>query len=192
MFGGRYVACTQPIFTAVVWRESGKPPRCGYYQLAYGQITFCNSRPRSPNVSYLALNLPSPISFVADRNPTNDEFRSETSLNGSPRFNGLPDNCAEGQHDRPCGDAFRPCYEFVPPLRLVFAALLVVCVAFVCGCGGHLRTHLLCVSLVLPGGVFVADWTSLSVRGRRQPQLQHGSAWRQNCTLRSSNLDTTP
>jgi IS1 family transposase len=71
---------------------------------------------------------------------------------GSPsRFGRLPDDCTEGENNRPCNDSLRPCYEFVPPLRLILALLLIMCAAFVCGYGNGWG-RLLCFPLAFFSG----------------------------------------
>jgi hypothetical protein len=48
------------------------------------------------------------------------------SFGGSSSHTSLPNNCAEGQHDRPSGDSLWPCCEFVPPWQVVVAAIRFV------------------------------------------------------------------
>ncbi len=76
---------------------------------------------------------------------------STCRLSGFAGFYGLPNDCAKGEQYRPCGYSFRPCYEFVPPLRLISAALLIVCAAVVCGYGTG-RARLLCFPLAFCSG----------------------------------------
>jgi hypothetical protein len=68
----------------------------------------------------------------------------------------LPDDCSEGEHNCPCSDSFRPCYEFVPPLRLILVGLLVVASGLIVGYGRGRNIRLLCVTLalscILPSG----------------------------------------
>jgi hypothetical protein len=78
--------------------------------------------------------------------------QAHTSLSRYRRFSsflGLPDDCSEGEHDRPCSDSFRPCYEFVPPLRLIFAGLFIVASGLIVGYGRGWNIRLLCVTLAL-------------------------------------------
>lgn len=46
----------------------------------------------------------------------------------SANFNSLPNNCPECGDQRPCSNTFRPCYEILPPLRLILA-FLCLCTA---------------------------------------------------------------
>src|SRR5271166_1197125 len=73
-------------------------------------------------------------------------------LGSSAGFDSLPDDCSEGEHNRPCRYAFRPCYEFVPPARLFFVLLLIVGAALVCGYGEAGWIRLLSAPLVVSAG----------------------------------------
>jgi hypothetical protein len=62
----------------------------------------------------------------------------------------LPDDCTEGEHDSQCRDPFRPCEEFVPPLRVLGCALFIVISGLIVGYGRYRwRGRLTCVLLAL-------------------------------------------
>ena len=101
------------------------------------------------------VNLTAQLVFLHDGS---DVFNREPRLSsdylhfyGAAGFDSLPNNCAEGENDRPCDDSFRPCYEFVPPLRLVFAFLLIIGAALVCGYGAGWQ-RLACFPLAFASG----------------------------------------
>lgn len=80
-------------------------------------------------------------------------FRS-LRVSGPPSLNGLPNDCPQGEYERPCSNPFRPCYEFVPPMRLILVVLIMGCAVAVCGyCNGLAR--LLCIPLMLIAGVLL-------------------------------------
>jgi hypothetical protein len=81
-------------------------------------------------------------------------------LRGPTSFDRLPDDCTEGEHDSQCRDAFRPCYEFVPPLRLILIIPLIVSAALIVGYGQGWRTRLVCIPLALLL-VLLAGWLLL-------------------------------
>jgi hypothetical protein len=83
-----------------------------------------------------------------------EDDRVSSGIDGAARLDGLPDNCAAGEHDSQCGDPFRPCYEFVPPLRLLFSVLLIVGGGLIVGYGRYgWRVRLVCGLLALACGI---------------------------------------
>lgn len=59
-----------------------------------------------------------PWAFGVNHGSSAQQGRSG-SLTGFPS---LPGDCAQGEHDRPCSDPFRPSKEFVPPWQVVLSA----------------------------------------------------------------------
>jgi hypothetical protein len=72
----------------------------------------------------------------------------------------LPDDCSEGEHNRPCSNPFWPCYEFVPPLRLIFAGLFIVASGLIVGYGRGWNVRLLCATLAL-SCILLSGWLML-------------------------------
>jgi IS1 family transposase len=157
VLGGRYLTFAQPVLAALVWREGGKPVMRSNPQVFYRQIAFSNPRLRSADVGYLAFDKPPVLPFVADRNPANNEFRSEASLDRASGFNRLPHDCTQGEDQRPRSNTFGPCYEFVPPLRLILAIGCLAGAVAINGYGhGWIRLLCLlpafCTGLLILGG----------------------------------------
>jgi IS1 family transposase len=70
---------------------------------------------------------------------------------GTPSLDSLPNDRGQGEYQCPRSNSFGPCYEFVPPLRLIVAALCLICAVAINGYGrGWAR--LLCIPLALGSG----------------------------------------
>jgi hypothetical protein len=81
---------------------------------------------------------------------------SDRRLSRSAGFNSLPDDCAESEQDRPRRYPLRPCYEFVPPWRLIAAIGCLGCAVAINGYGrGWIR--LLCAFFILCAGWLIMD-----------------------------------
>jgi hypothetical protein len=109
-----------------------------------------------PNVITLPISQQQPL-LVCRLLDENAITRSSGSFASLPS---LPDDCSEGEHDSPCGNPFRPSYEFVPPLRLVGCALLVIASGLIVGYGRGWRIRLVCVTLALVCSL-LATWLVL-------------------------------
>ena len=73
-----------------------------------------------------------------------------------PSFYGLPDDRTESQNYYPNSDSLRPCYEFVPPLRLFLSIILLGCAVAMNGYGrGWIR--LLSIPPILCAGWLILD-----------------------------------
>lgn len=70
-------------------------------------------------------------------------------LSGLACLVALPNNCTQGEHDQPCRNAFWPCYEFVPPVRLGFAGLFIVVGGLIVGYGAGWRVRTFCIAFAL-------------------------------------------
>ena len=68
-----------------------------------------------------------------------------------PGFARLPNDSSQREHKRPCSDTLRPCYEFVPPLRVILAAFCLCC-AVAINAYGCRWIRLLCILPLLCTG----------------------------------------
>lgn len=86
----------------------------------------------------------------------------------------LPDDCSEGEQDRPSGYPFRPRYEFVPTLWRVGCVFLIVAGGLIVGYGRGRRIRLVCVPLALACSQ-LATWLVLcGHRSRSQRRARKG------------------
>jgi IS1 family transposase len=67
----------------------------------------------------------------------------------------LPNDAPQRQDERPRGNTFRPCYEFVPPLRFILAILCLGCAVAINGYGRGWRRLLSIVPFLCTGGLIL-------------------------------------
>jgi hypothetical protein len=77
-------------------------------------------------------------------------------VGSSTSFNGLPDDRAEGENKCDCSNAFGPCYEFVPPVRLIFA-LICLGASVAINAYGRGWIRILCLPPILCSGWLILD-----------------------------------
>jgi IS1 family transposase len=75
-------------------------------------------------------------------------YRLERRLGRLSSFTGLPNNRPKGEEQPPRRNTFGPCYEFVPPLRFLFALLCLISAVAINGYG-HGLIRFLCISCIL-------------------------------------------
>jgi hypothetical protein len=169
-------AGSQHKFVVVIWTPISikKGDSCQYADgLVYFEkgLVFSNFRFRPANICHVYQNVPihdaslivgsrvRGVKLDATNNyfwPKVDNERLGSELYRSASFNSLPKNCSESEQKRPCSNSFGPCYEFVPPLRLILAVVCLSCAVAINGYGRD-WIRLLCFLPILCAGWLILD-----------------------------------
>ena len=153
--------CAERVFIGI----AGNGVRCNYglkrpnSKIRDGKIAlynvgsaFTDIRDEAPNLPIVAIFRSAGDAFVGNnKNPLHLQFgpshgneRLSSDVNRPSGFACLPDDCTQGENQRQRCNPFGPCYEFVPPLRLILAIVCLGCAVAINVCGrGWIR--LLCV-----------------------------------------------
>uniref|UniRef100_E6PXI3 Uncharacterized protein n=1 Tax=mine drainage metagenome TaxID=410659 RepID=E6PXI3_9ZZZZ len=107
--------------------------------------------------------------------------RIYSSLRSSPR---LPDDAYQCGQKCPSGDSIRPCYECVPPVRVVFAALgiFIACALFFWGDGKRYTIFCACSLVFFAGSMLPAGHKYHCADGNNYPYDPSTLPHMQNCT----------
>ncbi len=94
-------------------------------------------------------------------------YLRQRCVRGLAGFPSLPNDCSEGEYDGPCGDAFRPSKEYVPPWQVVLSACSFFFAGYLLFRRNRESGAIFCaVSFILFGG------TMLFVGHERYPNYQ--------------------
>jgi len=136
----------------VIWRESGKDDVDALAKVSFTtkrEINIRYPRRSATSIRYSDLNMAMGEdvgTFTRSQhfNATEQQLWSEGNNHRASGLDSLPANYSQSEDQRPRRDALGPCYEFVPPLRLILAVLFLSCAVAINGYGrGWIR--LLCL-----------------------------------------------